>query len=534
MTSKSKGKNAMPASVQPSQQQASAIGLLGLLNPTKNKKHTKQALMKLQKQANKKKGHTSVNNPAPVQQPAPTSHKGGPNANQPHKGAGNNNKNSQGGGITINNNFNPPAAVPPQAAAAPPEPGVQFDLPNEIHVEYHTSNNHHYLRMACGLIMAWREWRTLTNVHWWMSWLDYRSWSPGQIIKDWLIRTCVNTVLIYGMSGYLSRVAIRPVETYLARTGNNPTLVKRHQQNRSIVPAITQISEYEYRHRKVSRTWFQVIKDNVINIISGAGRPHNYNVSRSTAVLTTIIDYSQQTLSWLFGNSTTTFNLPPETEKFYEQDFIAKKEIISEELLQSVITTRTTNGHIDEARLFTNIEQHIINRTDTALSSEDMTNTNSIATSTTTVAKYIARNNVSKAISLGFRQGPSPLNTNKATGSSNCPSAGGPPNQNGSNQISSARYRPWSEPDSPSDALHRGRSVFMSLVLLALILILATHWGRLLEKLNGVLLTSLSTLRGLTRSMDAIFTKISESIRTSRLTQDQCVTYFVEEQPPRI
>lgn len=508
MTSKSKGKNAMPASVQPSQQQASATGLLGLLNPTKNKKHAAKALMKLQKQVNnKKKGHTSVNNPAPVQQPAPTSHKGGPNANQPHKGAGNNNKN--GGGITVNNIFHPPAAVPPQVNPAPPEPGAQFNLPHVIHVEYHLSNNHHLVQILFGLAAVYRLWRTTTGT-WWLSWLDPTQFNTPTLAFSLLKSLAMNLFLGWGISGHCSTLIARPIETILVRTGRQPTLIQRHQQNRAIVPAITDIREFEYTHRKVSKTWFHRAKDHVVNTIVRAGRPHQYTHGPVRNALTRLVDLTQQGVAWLLGPDVFKWYLPDSTEKFFERGHQAKREIVSEELFQSAVTTRTTNGHIDEARLFTNIEQHIINRTDTALSMDDMTNNNSVSTSTTTVAKFIARNNVQKAISLGFARGPNSSNTNKAIASSNYPHVGGPTSQSGSSQTSCVQYQAWSDTDSTTEGLRKGLLVYTSLGLLALTLTLGILWGQLLAKSNEALLTCHSIAAVSARSMATLYMKALE------------------------
>lgn len=142
---------------------------------------------------------------------------------------------------------------------------------------------------------------------------------------------------------------------------------------------------------------------------------------------------------------------------------------------------------MDQSRLFTNIEQHVMNRTDTVLTTADSNNENSVATSTITVVKYVAKNNVEKARSLGFYPGLSKSNINSVTDTLSSPTAGGQTNQSESNLTSGVRYRHLSENDYSRDAQFKGLSVLKFLGLAALTLTLVTLWGRLQERLNDPL-----------------------------------------------
>lgn len=199
------------------------------------------------------------------------------------------------------------------------------------------------------------------------------------------------------------------------------------------------------------------------------------------------------------------YELMSDADCFYNADGTRKTETVSQELFHSAMSTRTTNGHMLTERLETNIEQHILNRTDTSLTLEDFQNTSSVATSTTTVVKYIALENAHKTISLGFCPGPRSQNTNTATGFSNSTYAGGQNNQNARNRISEQNYRPNSERGYLLGALHSAHWVYNGMVYAALILILGILWGQLLAKSNDLQHLFHSMLQGSRQWMDYLF-----------------------------
>lgn len=206
------------------------------------------------------------------------------------------------------------------------------------------------------------------------------------------------------------------------------------------------------------------------------------------------------------------FSLPRETEIYRDGFGYPKTEVVSDELLQSTVNVRTVNGHVDIERLDTSIVQHIQNRTDTAMCQDDYNNTASIPTSTATVVKFIARENVAKARSMGFFQGPSTSCTNMGTEYSNSSGAGGPNTPLASNMTFKLHYHPLSSNAMRKEDLFRGRFWFTGSVLLFLTLTSLILWGQSLAKLKDLQRLFLSTLRESSQSTVDLYTGLTDHL----------------------
>jgi hypothetical protein len=319
----------------------------------------------------------------------------------------------------------------------------------------------------------------------------------------------------YFLNGTVSKLAFMPIETYLVRRrGAVLPAVERHEQNRSIAPVATQHTTYEYKHKYRPVNWFQSLVKTCSNWIFNVPfqwaapilQTHFGRFAPSTNIfgllaqggLRLALNYFT---NWTWSGRPTFLALPRTAEKFYENDWTPKTEVVSEELLQSVINPRTTNGHMPLDRLDTNIEQHVMNRVDTSLSHLDYQGEGSVVTSTATVAKFIARQNTGRVTSLGFHTGPRQSSTSTGIVSSNSASAGGQQSQAESNQILGQRYRAWSTTDSARDGPSNGALVFTGWGFLCLTLISGILWGLLLEKSRDLQLLCLFTARAFSRSM---------------------------------
>lgn len=416
--------------------------------------------------------------------------KRGQGTNRPNGGevpsGGNNNKGGNNNPIVINNNFHPPAPAPPNNAPPAVEAGVVYDLPHSVYIHEINSTQSKMFQVACSATMLFMLYTRAFNPMWYADMIinaPTSKWAAIKMYATWVIKI---NVIVAGAIGKLSEIFFQKIETNLVRTGRMIDCNQRHMQNRSVVPTATKVLEYEYQHNYKPVNWLQQKMSDFSNWIRAAMRPAPQQQMTTTGIIKTLVNYYVVTpvMNKLFDHEVSYLMMPDELSKYHEVGGKAKTEIVSEELYQSTLTTRTTNGHMDQSRLFTNIEQHVMNRTDTVLTTADSNNENSVATSTITVVKYVAKNNVEKARSLGFYPGLSKSNINSVTDTLNSPTAGGQTNQSESSLTSGAKYRHLSENDYSRDAQFRGLSVLKFGGLAVLTLTLVTLWGRLLERLN--------------------------------------------------
>lgn len=420
--------------------------------------------------------------------------------------------------INVINNFHPPVPVPGNPRVPPPEYG-HYDTPDDIHVTQFVSRQSYTAQTAIYVWLLYRLSgflmivRRMADKSWWSWLLNYRSFTVGRMTYD-IVNMIPRWTLYYFLAnGAITNFIFPRIKMTLHKTGRRLNPMERHLQNRSVPPTPGVIDIYEYTPVYHLTSWFQRKWAATRDYIYQVAMPAFTNiVPRMIAGISPRIGgmayIAMQMLSAQLPQTIAApsdYELMSDADCFYNADGTRKTETVSQELFHSAMSTRTTNGHMLTERLETNIEQHILNRTDTSLTLEDFQNTSSVATSTTTVVKYIALENAHKTISLGFCPGPRSQNTNTATGFSNSTYAGGQNNQNARNRISEQNYRPNSERGYLLGALHSAHWVYNGMVYAALILILGILWGQLLAKSNDLQHLFHSMLQGSRQWMDYLF-----------------------------
>lgn len=278
--------------------------------------------------------------------------------------------------VVVNNIFNPPAPAADNARQPPDEVGINLLPPLVIEVE----SNHGlvYKILDC----CWEMATLYANYKIVMRFLKDFYWFSKRNLVVSVIVYFINSYL-YARKGDILKFLIPNHKVYLERDDVQTLAyhdVERHSQNRSVRPVNTQIVRYNYNIRSQNQTmchqWYNTV--------------HNRLVGPN--------------IHWM--------EIGTDTVKFYKSPGVFKSEILSLELYHHTMTTRTTNGHVALDRLYVNIEQNIMNRTDASLSNFDYVNKCSIASSTGTIVKYIAKNNHLRVMEMGFCRGSQQSNTN--------------------------------------------------------------------------------------------------------------------------
>lgn len=441
--------------------------------------------------------------------------------NKRNKKGSSGNNNSGPGPIVINNNFNPPVPVPPAPKVPDPEHGDVFDLPMSIFIEYNRSNQHIAFNIASKAVaFAWMYRQAFREFHHWSIW-SIQQYSVDNLVFDIVKRFVWSLIFGYVVSDKPGKLIFPLIKTELKRIPGQIEPVQRHEQNRSVKSLVTDIRDFVYKHKYEANTTIHKFVKGAIQYMWDIpskifGHASNLFMSYATWVpgptinavpaVPSVIRFTQfgglLVAAALAHLSTQTdpdsyrpswWALPSQVERFYDVNGEPKHELVSDELLQSAVNVRTVNGHVDLDRLDTTITNHITNRLDAQLSPNDYTNTASVVTSTTTVVKYIARENHYKATSMGFQCGPSNTPTNTAIGSSSYPPAGGQHHHLESNQTSGLKYQRWSWTGLQNVDQYKGTWVLYGMVFVFLTLTLRIHWGRLLARSSGRPLTYLFT-----------------------------------------
>lgn len=200
-------------------------------------------------------------------------------------------------------------------------------------------------------------------------------------------------------------------------------------------------------------------------------------------------------LAWIYDKIPTSirFYLDDWSEYFNESTWTPKVEHYSTELLQSVLKPKIISGHGDEKTTLHQVEREITNRSDASLSTLEITDQNTVM-STTTIAKYIVKDAYRKTAELGFRHTSTNHDTNKVIESSIYQPSGG--------YLDPGNPKPISDSLSARVFLRDLAAVMLSGAVLAFIsaglsirsLIWRTLWDALPEKLRDQLLEYRSLL----------------------------------------